>query len=153
MKQNITSVLAALEEEVTPDGSILLARLKDLLDPDEHWWPEQTFAEALRAFGNPIYSASAIRKSLDTRIYHTLNVWTKKYGPLNAEQELYADQVLARCIAGGIEDAAGDRIKRRTFVLNNLSKAANHEVVDAGFKARADKTENLAPEIARILNG
>ena len=150
---NVISILRALEDEVTPDGAILLGQLKRKFQVDQ-FWPDLTFHAALEAFGNSVHnSESPVRKALDRRIRHCMTVWVERYGPLNQEQEYYLDQVLSFSIIGGVRDAGSNRVKRRQFVMNNLAKAVNHEVVDRGFKSRANKKIDASSEVREALGG
>jgi hypothetical protein len=148
----VAELLTALEAEVTADGEILLAKLRDELNLD--YWPERTFAAARACFGEGVYNrAGRTYKALDRRVRHALRVWDEKYGPLNAEQAAYADEVLARAIQRGETDAGQDRAKRYRFVQATIGRAVNHEVIDAGFKRRAtvEQMVDITAELADVL--
>jgi hypothetical protein len=71
-------------------------------------------------------------------------VWREKFGPLNAEQEAYADSVLAYGIREGAKDAGGDRRKLWPFVQTSLGSLVNNERVYDGFKRRAQLVDVTA---------
>lgn len=145
----ISEILSALEHEVTADGEILLAKLRDELEAD--YWPERTFDAAKSAFGPAVYARSSrTYRNLDRRIRHALRVWDAKYGPLSAEQEAYADAVLCSAVARGAKRAGRDRSKLYSFVQAEIGRSVNHERVDAGFKARRGELVDVSAELAEV---
>jgi hypothetical protein len=103
-----------------------------LAEEDVRLWPAAIFDAAKSVFGPSIFNAQGrTYKALDRRIRHCLNVWDEKY-ELNAEQLEYADKVICRAI---LSAASGDN--KYALALHQLEQAVNHEVVHAGFKARA----------------
>jgi hypothetical protein len=148
----VAELLSALEAEVTMDGEILLGRLREKADGLDYW-PEETFKAARACFGDVVYARTGgtggrTARALDRRISHALRVWDEKYGPLNAVQEAYADAVLAAAIRKGEAEAGHDRGKRYSFVQNKIGQAVNHEVVDGGFRKRAEKLIDVSAELA-----
>ncbi len=128
---NKKEIISALRHEVTEDGHILLDRLEALLRTDA-WLPEGTFAAAVRVFGSCMYAPTGkTRMSLARRVGHAYEVWTEKYGSLNAEQEAYADEVLAACIRRA--DHTDNPFAAFQY---QIGQAVNHERVHEGFKRR-----------------
>lgn len=146
----VPEILNALEAEVTADGEILLAKLREEIGLD--FWPEQTFQAAKAAFGPAVYNrVGRTYQSLDRRIRHALRVWDEKYGPLNPAQEAYADRLLARAIEKGEQEAGQDRGKRYAFVQSRIGQLVNHETVDAGFKNRAEAGLDVSDELRSLV--
>jgi hypothetical protein len=125
--------------------------LRERLDVD--LWPELTFAAAKEAFGPAIYNtASRSYKALDKRIRHARRTWRDKFGPLNAEQEQYADIILAHAIHFAAKDAAtvGNPRMLWPYVQNSITQLINHENVHAGFKRRADKLVDVTDVLKEL---
>jgi hypothetical protein len=143
-----TEILSALEEEVTPDGLILLDKLKQALGVS--YWPDAVFAAAKEVFGDGVYARTGrTYKALDERIRHALREWDFRYGPLSHGQQEYAAELLVWAIKKGAADAAGDRKKLYPFVQAGIGRIINHERVCDGFTQRAETVEfNLERELA-----
>lgn len=148
---SVAEILDALEAEVTEDGFLLVAKLREELKVD--FWPEATFEAAKACFGPAVYARSSrTYKSLDRRIRHALRVWAEKCGgSLGPEQAAYADSVLAAAIRRGEREAGRDEGKRYSFVQANIARSVNHERVDAGLKARAAGLVDVTQELAESL--
>ena len=152
MKETARSILEALEDEVTPDGAILLARLLDT-DPELEVVPPETFDAALEVFGNGVMARRGrIATPFRAKVAHCLRVWDAKYGPLNDAQQKYADSVLAWTIRSGDAYAKAQNMQHPAPIIwGNLQGIVNHERVDAGFKSRASATMDVSAEVAESL--
>jgi hypothetical protein len=152
VRETARHILDALEEEVTPDGAILLARLLDL-SPDLLVVPPRTFDEARKVLGDSVMGRTGkIATPFRSKVAHALKVWHDKYGPLNAEQYDYADQLLRWTIRSGAEYAKSQGMKHPAPIIwANLMSIVNHERADAGFKQRSSK-KDVAAEVAEALD-
>ena len=134
---NAEQIILALRDEVTEDGFILLGELEKVLNIERSWLPEQTFEAAVSILGAQLYQPdSRTRKTLARRVNHAFKVWREKYGSLNADQEGYADDVLASCI---LRSESADR--PIAAALYNIDQVINHERVHEGFKRRGGLKE------------
>lgn len=146
--RTVQQIIAALRDEVTEDGHILLDELEReaLLS----FWPEPVFEAARAIFGDVVFNRdSRTYVALDRRIRHALRTWEARYGPLVQEQRDYAHTVLIAALRRGSEDAGSDRRKLYPFVQSRLGLSVNHEIVDAGFKRRAQLVDT-APILAAL---
>lgn len=144
--------MAALRDEVTEDGHILLDEL--VAELGLRLWPDEVFACAVDVFGPQLNNPkSRTRLSLDRKIGHAIRVWQERYGPLNADQERYVSSVLCNAIRTGAEDraAAAPGSSLIPFVLARIGRVLNHEVVHAGFKRRA--TPRITVHLGDALAG
>ena len=152
MKETVRNILEALEDEVTPDGAILLARLLDH-DPDLEVVPPRTFEAARTAFGNGVMSRRGRTATpFRAKVAHALRVWDAKYGPLNEAQREYADDVLAYTIRTAADYARANSAPPQPLVWNSLLTIVNHERVDSGFKSRAT-SEDYSEAITEAITG
>lgn len=154
MKETVRNILEALEEEVTPDGAILLGRLLDH-DPDLEVVPPKTFEAARAVFGNSVMNRRGrIASPFRAKIAHALRVWDAKYGPLNDAQLEYADHLLAWCINSGYQYALAQKLQHPAPIIwNSLMTIVNHERVDAGMKHRATEKVDYSSEVSEALSG
>ena len=131
------SIINDLRDEVTEDGHILLDKLEKVLKIERAWLPESTFDAAINVLGRQLYSdTSRTRLTLARRVAHAYSVWREKYGSLNAEQETYADDVLASCV---LRSEGAER--PIAAALYNIDQVINHERVHEGFKRRGGLRE------------
>ena len=86
--------------------------------------------------------------SMCRRVRFCFKVWQGKYGNFNAEQALYAEQLMLWALghADGVT-AAGEK---RAKVLYQLDRLVNHESTDAGFKRRA-QTIDISVDLMEAL--
>ena len=154
MKETARNILEALEDEVTPDGAILLARLLDH-DPDLEVVPPETFEAARAVFGNSVMSRRGrIASPLRSKIAHALRVWDAKYGPLNQMQLEYADTLLSYTIRNANRYALENNLSHPApIVWTSLQNIVNHERVDAGFKHRATETADYSEQVSEAISG
>jgi len=109
------------------------------------YWPQSTFEAALEVFGPAVYQpTSRTYKALDGRIRHALRVWGEKFGPLNAKQEQYADEILAFCIRKAQREAGGDRAKLWPYAQAGIGRAIMSERAETGMKSRRDTVDGSA---------
>jgi len=137
----IQEILSDLRHEVTADGEILLDKLVAELRGDA-WLPDRMYETAVEVFGEQFHNRRArSRVALSRLAQHALRVWSEKYGPLNAQQSAYADDVLSAALRSARRDAEGDTGKLFRFAQAQIGRMVNHERVHEGFRSRAGLVE------------
>jgi hypothetical protein len=132
----VADIIEALRAEVTEDGNILLDRLEAELNLT--YWPQGVWETALDIFGPAVYSREGrTYKALDRRIRHALRTWDGQHGPLTAEQNEYAAEVLQSALRKAQKDARGVRGKLWPFAQAQIGRMVMHERVHEGFRSRA----------------
>lgn len=112
----------------------------------------QTFQAALRVFGPAVYNENGrTRKALAMRVGHCRRTWADKFGPLNAEQEAYADTILAYALGTAAKDAGGNTRLLYPYTQRALGHLVNHEDVHAGFKRRAPKLVDVTDTLRELV--
>lgn len=143
-------IIDALRDKLllAPDAETLLDELEELVKKDV-LWPQPVREAAAEVFGGGVHNPrSRVHGSLDRRIRHALKVWRQRYG-LNAEQLIYAGDLLAWCIRIGAKGASTDEQKYK-FVLGRLGAVVNKEEVHAGMQRRAGY---VAVDVGKLLSG
>jgi hypothetical protein len=105
---------------------------------------EVVWAEAAIVFGKKngepesLTPFSRTWKQVVGRAEHALWLWNDKYGPLNADQRLYAAQLVTHALRQALLTQV--RSERYAFFNATLTRLLNHETVHAGFRARREET-------------
>lgn len=133
-------IAGALEDPSDGAASGALAAVEELrhrLSPGAYW-PQATFEAAHTIFGGAILNTgSRTYQALDRRIRFALRVWDEKFGPLNDDQERYADEVLAAVLRKAQREAAGTRVKLWPFAQAGIGRAIHNDRVADGMRKRA----------------
>ena len=152
----VEDIIAALRQEVTEDGYILLDKLEAELRVN--FWPSEVFNVAVELFGPAMHNQrSKQRAALDRRIRHALGEWRRRYGPiLNTEQEAYASSVLCAALRNAEEAWKGlGKPKVPPLIAlaqNRIADMVNHERVHDGFKRRDGRVNRRAEVEAMLAN-
>jgi hypothetical protein len=131
-----TEIIAALREKVTEGGDALLDELVTELGLG--YWPQETWECALGIFGGQLYNRSSRTfKALDRRIRHCLRTWDEQHGPLNPDQQAYADACLASSLRKSAREA-GTRKNLWPYCQAGLGRLVHHDRVQDGFVKRGN---------------
>lgn len=112
---------------------------------------DRVYREAAETFGkkrghrNPLTPYTRTWKLVLSRSEHALWVWNDKYGPLNASQREYAEELLAYALTEA--RSAPDCNSTYAFFNATLTRLLNHETVDAGFKRREESDEGALADV------
>jgi hypothetical protein len=108
---------------------------------------EIVWAEAAIVFGKKngepesLTPFSRTWKQIVGRAEHALWLWNDKYGPLNAEQRVYAAQLVTHALRQALLTQV--RSERYAYFNATLTRLLNHETVHAGFQSRKDSTPEI----------
>lgn len=112
---------------------------------------DRVFTEAAETFSvkrghrHALTPFSRTWRTILERADHALWTWNDKYGPLTREQRAYAAELVCHALTKArAADSAGDHYAHFHTTLTSL---LNHETVDAGFKARAERGDSLAADL------
>ena len=106
---------------------------------------ERIWREAAETFGknrgqeNPLTPYTRTWRQIIDRAEHALWLWNDKYGPLTVKQRGYAGDLICHALVAARE--APDPGSVYAYFNTRLTSMLNHEVVDLGFKVRADRRD------------
>lgn len=139
---------AGFAEDLQEDFAVLdeLESRLASLEGEEVFCLSVAIIDQIRAMFGP---GSRTFTAIEKRVRFAYQVWQGKYGPFSPEQAEYAEKVILRAL--GSAEHLTDPGHRRALVYARLDGCVNHEMIDAGFKARAARGLDIQQELAEAL--